>query len=626
MLAAVGVGAAAFLLYRATLLPGLDFGDTASFQVVAGLPTISTRDAYPLYFAIGAVLCRMIGGDPAHALNLASAIESAAACGVLTLVAAELSGSIVAGAGAALLLAGSYTLWSQSVIAEVYGLHMLCVVLSVWLLLRWSARPTDTRLAAFFAAYALGFGNHLSMILLAPAIVFFLLASAPQGWGSLFRPRIVAMAIAFAVAGALQYAWNLRSLWFAARPPSGLLDALAQGWFDVTKADWRATMVLNVPPALLRDHFAMYAFDLWQQIGWTGVALAAVGAVAVLAREWRVAVLLLGIYLANALFAFSYDVGDTHVFYLPSHMIVALLTAPGVVAVAAAGRSAPRPRHRARLVAGFLLVAYAGVRIYRDYPALDRSADRRPTEALDRVTEGIDDRRAILLTDLNWQVQNGLNYYGSRLHSEVAFARMPEVLLYAPALIGDNLAVGRRVVLTPRAHAALAAAYGPLVPTAPDPEARVASLSDQVGSLPAGTRYVLTVLKPTREFTLDPDDLARAIGALTGGRLAAVPPGDYAAIAGVVGRAPAAVVGLPTPFRRTTAVDGTRVEIRMDSWLSADTIRRMGFGHVIAGRRHALIVERGVSFVALDRSGQPIASAYAANLFAPQPRYVCYPR
>jgi len=60
----------------------------------------------------------------------------------------------------------------------------------------------------------------------------------------------------------------------------------------------------------------------------------------------------------------------------------------------------------------------------------------------------------------------------------------------------------------------------------------------------------------------------------------------------------------------------------MESWLAFDTIRRMGFAQVVAGHRHALIVERGVSFVALDGSGRPIQSTYAASLFAPPLRYL----
>src|SRR5947209_9721256 len=95
-LAALVVALAAFALYRATLLPGADFGDTGSFQTMVGSPYITPRDGYPLYFALGAATLRLTGGDPAHALNLASAIEGAIACGLLVLVAAELSGSLAA--------------------------------------------------------------------------------------------------------------------------------------------------------------------------------------------------------------------------------------------------------------------------------------------------------------------------------------------------------------------------------------------------------------------------------------------------------------------------------------------------------------------------------------------------
>ncbi len=263
--------------------------------------------------------------------------------------------------------------------------------------------------------------------------------------------------------------------------------------------------------------------------------------------------------------------------------------------------------------------------MYRDYPALDRSDDRRPTETLDRLTAGLDDRHAILLTDLNWQVQNGLTYVGKRLHPEVAFARLADVLLYAPALVRDNAAIGRDVALTSRAAATLSRAYGPLVPDRAGPDGAAGqSVVELTAGLPEGTPYVLCVLKPTREFTLDAAELARAVAGLTGGQLTSVPAGDYVAIGGLAGRPATIVAASDAPFRRTADLDGTRVDIRMESWLAADTIRRMGFGHVIAGRHHSLIVERGVSFVALDPSGAPRRSGYAAGIFAAEPRYLCY--
>ena len=461
LLAAVTVGIAAFALYRATLLPGMDLGDTPSLQTRIGSSLITPRDGYPLYSAIGNLFHWAMPGNPARALNFASAVQGAFACAVIVLVGATLSGSVAAGAAAALLFATSYTFWSQSIIAEVYALHMLFVALTLLLALRWAERPTLGRLAAFFAAYAIGFGNHLSMILLAPAFVIFLLAAAPNGWRSMLAPRVLALAAVCACVGALQYAWNLSALWMLPDPPDGLVDGLQRFWFDVTKADWRETMVLQVPRAMVRDHAAMYAFDLGQQFGWVGPLIALAGLAQLVMTNGRYAALVLTIYVVNLVFAFGYNVGDTHVFYLPSHLMVALLAAPGLVLAG----NVLRQRH---LVAA-LLVVYAGARAWRDYPALDRSHDDRPTRVLAALTAGLDDRHSILLTDLNWQIQNGLSYFGKAIAPEVAYERMPAVLLYAPALIADNTAINRDVALTERARSTLIAAYGPLIPSERDP-------------------------------------------------------------------------------------------------------------------------------------------------------------
>src|SRR5216683_57453 len=331
-LCALAVTIAAFTLYRATLLPGFDFGDTGSFQTMLGSQFITPRDGYPLYFAIGNIFLWVTRAEPAHALNLASAVTAAVACGLIVLVAAELSGSLSAAVGAALLFAASYTFWSQAVIAEVYALHIVFVALTLLVALRWANRPTTGRLLLLFAVYALGFGNHLSMILLAPGLTVFLLLAAPRGWRSLLTPRVVTLAVACACVGASQYAWNLRTLWFLPDPPHGAIDALHRFWFDVTKSDWRDTMMMNVPRSMLRDHAAMYWFDLTQQFGVTGPIVAGIGAIRLAVADIRRAILMFTLYATNVIFAYSYNVGDSHVFYLPSHLIVALLAAPAVAA------------------------------------------------------------------------------------------------------------------------------------------------------------------------------------------------------------------------------------------------------------------------------------------------------
>src|SRR5262245_6585056 len=629
--AAVCVALAGWALYRATLLPGFDFGDTGSLQTTVGSTLITPRVGYPLYFAVANLWLPVLGGEPARALNLASAVAAALACGLSVLVAIELSGSIAAAIAAVLLFAVSYTYWSQSIIAEVYALHILLVALTLFLLLRWANRPTTARLTLFFLAFAVGFGNHLSMVLLAPAYTLFLLLAAKDGWRSMLAPRVVLLATACAAVGAAQYIWNLRALWFQPQPPSGLFEALSTFWFDVTKSDWRDTMVLHVPRSMIGDHAAMYWFDLRQQFGPIVPLLAVAGLVQLATRDARRAALMAVLFATNVAFAFSYNVGDAHVFYLPSHFFVALLVAPGLVLAA-------RLTPRAVPLAAALTIAYAGARAYRDFPALDRSGDTRPADVIGDLTAELDDQRNILLTDMNWQVANGLSYFAKVRQPAIAHARAADLLLYAPALVKDNHAVGRAIALTERARSAIDAAYGPLLPTMPDPRVVVSPLAERVAGLPGGTPYVLCLLKPSRDMTLDADDLAAALRVLLGTSVplsnlrppqeppspsvTSVPSGDYAVVAGVVGRSPDLAFGANFPFTKEVQLDGLGVQVRMESWLSADTIRRMGFGHVVAGRHHSLIVERGVSFAALDPTGRAIRTAYAANIFSPQPRYL----
>src|SRR5205814_8877788 len=117
---------------------------------------------------------------------------------------------------------------------------------------------------------------------------------------------------------------------FQLDPPATLSAALQTFWFDVTKTDWRDTMVLQVPSSMRGDHLAMYWFDLRQQFGVLAVLLAAWGAVFIAATRARRAALLILLYAVNVAFAFGYNVGDAHVFYLPSHLVVALLATIGI--------------------------------------------------------------------------------------------------------------------------------------------------------------------------------------------------------------------------------------------------------------------------------------------------------
>jgi hypothetical protein len=639
IVAAAAALAVAFALYTSTLLPGQDLGDTASFQAAAGETALTPRDGYPLYFAVTGAFVHALPLERAHAANLASAALAALAAGVITLVAAELAGSIVAGLVAALLFASSYTFWSQAIIAEVYALHLLIVSLALLALLRWSRQPSLPRLALVFLAVALGFGNHLSMVLLLPAAAVFLLASAPAGPLALLRPRVILLALAIASACSLQYAWNLSTV--DAYRFGDLGEVARSFWFDVTKSDWRASMVAGIPAQRMGDRLAMYWFDLRQQFGLPGIVLAGVGLPWLTLRDWRRGLLLAFLWAAAWAFAITYNVGDVHVFFLPSHLVVALWAGCGagfVLGRAEAllhrtpallhGGSARLSRsnallHRtpAVLVAAVLLLAYPAWRAWDTWPALDRSADTTPREYFDRLLSGLSPEREVFAAALGWQQHNGLDYYARHTRPELSVGHVRPILLHFPFFAASNARLRRDIVLTEDAAALLRDAYGEFFTMEPDERLRTPSLVDRVRELPAGTVYVLTMLRPYREGGIEMEEVRAALAALAG-RPVAPPMGDYLAVAGRSGAGPDLVRAGNYPFRLRTGVGGRTLDIRMESWLTTDTIRRAGFGHVIDGRRHLLTIDRGLSLVGLAPDGRVLLRTWQGGMLTPLGRWI----
>ena len=609
--AACVVATVAFWAYTRTLLPGVDLGDTGGFQAAVLWPEQSARRAYPLYYTLATPFIRAVSEDnPARGLNLFSAVWAAIAVGMLAVVGGWLTKSPLAGAAAGLLLAFSYTFWTQAIIAEVYSLHLALIAACLLALHAYAARPTTARLAVFFAVYAVAFGNHLGMILFLVPFMVFLIQVHPRP-RELAAPSTILLAIVIAAAGALQYAPMFLYVWSSIDAPPASGDRIAAFWLDVTKSDWREEMVLGVPASQLWARLQMWIWDARQQFGLAGLALALLGGVRVwlLSAPW--AVLLWLAFGISTAFALTYNVGDTHVFLLPGHFLLALAVAAGV----GAWRDA-RLRHTLTIVA----VIYAGWRGWDTWPAVDRHTDRRAEAQLAHLAEGVNARSALLVAKMDWQLENVVLYSARYDRRDLAWARLDDVLLHFPFLVRDNLAESRDLVLTAEAARGVVAAYANAFPLVPDQDP-APGLADVVSRIPPGTPYVLTLLQPPPSGrSIDQEDFAKGLAELAGKRVPPRTAASYEVWAGSHGEPPTLYRSSPHPFREDVLIGGEPFTIRMDSWLPEDTFRRGGFAHVLHGRRHALIAERGISLVWLQRDGSP-ASYYGAGLYTPEARY-----
>ncbi len=118
---------------------------------------------------------------------------------------------------------------------------------------------------------------------------------------------------------------------------------------------------------------------------------------------------------------------------------------------------------------------------------MDRSDDREPTRALDRLVAGMDTGREMLGRDLNWQLHNGLDYYVKHTRPDLVVFDLPDTLLSFPFLVSRNAALGRTVLLTDGSAAMVRQLYGGLYDLERDPRVPVPSLADRVATLAPGT-------------------------------------------------------------------------------------------------------------------------------------------
>lgn len=611
------VATLAFWAYTQTLLPGVDPGDTGGFQAAVLWPEVSARQAYPLYYGLARPFVAATAPEnPARALNLFSAVSAAAAVGLLVFLCASVTRSLAGGVIAGTLLAFSYTFWTQAVIAEVYALHLALIGVCLVTLYSYGAKPTTARLAVFFGAYALAFGNHFAMILLLVPFALFLLQATPVS-RDLFRPSIVAIALIAVAVGAVQYLPNFMSVWRSFDAPPSWTDRVAAFWFDTTKQDWRDHMLLGIQANQAGDRLAMWWFDARQQFGAAGLVLAAIGVIGLwrMSRPW--AGLVATAFTLTTLFALTYNVGDTHVFFLPGHFMTALCAGAAVAWMVR--RSSTRRASAAAMIV--VALSYVGWRGWSTWPAVDRHADRRGEQLITRLTLGVSERDALFVSQMNWQLENVLLYTGRYLQPELAWTPLGDVVTHWPLLVDDNHRIGRDVVVTAQAATDIVAVYGSSYPLIEDPALPTPTLVAAATATPRGVPYVLSVLTPLREYPLDPEALAAALETLTGGKVQARGGLAFELFAGVSGEQPQVHRFSNRPFTEHFQIFDEIFTVRMDSWLPSDTFRRAGFGHVLRGRDHIMILERGVNLVWLGRSGRPSQPYYAAGLFAAQPRY-----
>ena len=328
-----GVTAVALAVYVITLAPGLTFANygTDGGDLIAAARTLGVPhpSGYPTYTLLAWLFTQLPVGVIAYRVNLLSAVCASAAVGLFFLTARRQFATSeypwLIPLAASLSLAFSSLLWSQAVISEVYALLLFFAALLLWLLVRWREGGGDWHLWLAAFALGLGLGNHLTLIFLAAAALVFLWPERSR-W---FRVRTLAPAAALFLAGLSVYAY----LPLAARhqPPVNWGNPQTwRGFLWVVTAKQYQVFAFGLSPEAMPGRIFAWAQLLGDQFGWWGLALALLGAWGWWHRDRRFALFALAWTSLVALYAFFYDTGDSHIYLLPTALVMTSCWGEGV--------------------------------------------------------------------------------------------------------------------------------------------------------------------------------------------------------------------------------------------------------------------------------------------------------
>jgi len=361
-----GVFACALGFYVLHLAPTTTWGDSAGHHHAMDKPLSVGARGYPLFVLLERAFRAFPTDDPWYNANLLTAVLGALALVAIFAVIRRLTSGITAAVAGTIAFGVAHSVWSYSVVTEVYTLNWLIIALMLLLLLRFrDGDPYALPLLLFVAGIGLGHHRLLGFM----ALPFFVFVGLHRR--RLTRRMIVLGAVALLV-GALP------TLILFVRELSGGVGFGELLHFYLTGGISKS--LFNLDPGIYAKSTGLFLAYLALNLLGAALPLALLGG-AVLARRDRGVFALLALTFAlYAGFAIGYRHHGIWVAYT-THAYLPLAILVGVGTEAFLNRFVASRRTMA-FVTLALLFAVPFV-AYRSSPAVLRALDLRPFAVVD---------------------------------------------------------------------------------------------------------------------------------------------------------------------------------------------------------------------------------------------------
>jgi hypothetical protein len=422
------LSAISFCVYLTTMCRSVGFTDSGELATVVCTLGIAHPTGYPLFTLLGRCWIMIPSAmEEIIRLNLLAALLTALAVGVFfkTTLAIRRAVTVfqlrnrkrkdihehhffLASIAASFILGFSTTFWSQSTAVEVYALHLVCILLTIWMFIggleeqRTEPRSISRTLILFAFILGLSFSNHMTTVLLAPGFLWLYFQTFGFRKESFLRILMIAP---FFILGLSVYLYlPIRS---SGHP---LLDwghpaTLERFFWHVSGKQFRVWMFSGW--SVVQKQLNYYLSNFTSEYYFIVMVCIAAGLRELLKQSHRLIIFILLLFGATLLYAVNYDIFDIDSYFLLSYITLGFIISYGMYSLLewADGR-----RSWVKIIIAVMFCALPIIQIIHHWEKVDETEIKIPQQFVEKAFSDFEPNALVLASQWDYFISPSLYY------------------------------------------------------------------------------------------------------------------------------------------------------------------------------------------------------------------------
>lgn len=422
------LSAISFCVYTTTMCRSVGFTDSGELAVVACALGIAHPTGYPLFTLLGRCWIMVpFTMEEIIRLNLFAALLTAVAVGIFFKASLAIRRAmtvfqpknrkrkdaneqrfILASIIASLIIGFSTTFWTQSTTIEVYALHLVLVLLTIWMFIGGlEEQLTETRyispkLILFAFILGLSFSNHMTTILLAPGFLW--LYFRTFGFCRESSLRIFKIVPFFLLGLSVYLYLPIRSSSFP------VLDwghpATAERFFwHVSGKQFRVWMFSGW--GVVEKQLNYFVKNITSEFNFIIIVCIIIGLFGIFKRSRRLLKFFTLLFGTTIIYAINYDIFDIDSYFLLSYLVVGFIVAYGISFVI---ELIENRRSFLKIVFGIMFCALPIIQIISNWERVDETKNRIPQEFVEKTFSDLEPNAIVLASQWDYFISPSLYY------------------------------------------------------------------------------------------------------------------------------------------------------------------------------------------------------------------------